>query len=166
MLERPVYVGAGECDCGRVDVQLYHVPGTDFAHRPVCDVCLLARGIPVPEPRTADDLEMIDGRPSWKPIPTPLPLPTVDADRLNLGHEHFFESVLGGDEQLVGWLHTHPDARSSSGVFCQSFCAVRPINGAPVHQIISADPLTLSPSLLCRTCGVHGNVINGQWEPC
>ena len=165
MFERPVYVGVGECDCKRVDVQLYHVPGTDLAHRPVCEVCLAARGYEVPVPRTADDLEEIDGRPTWKPTAT-LPDPLVMVGKMNIGHGHFFEAVLGSDEQLVGWMHTHPDARSSEGMLCQSFCAVRPLNGAPIHQIICVDPLTLQPSLLCRTCGAHGNVTNGQWEPC
>jgi hypothetical protein len=165
MFERPVYVGVGECDCKRVDAKLYHVLGTDLAHRPVCEMCLAVRGYEVPVPRTADDLEEIDGRPTWKP-PFTTPEPPVHAGQMRLGHGHFFEAVLGNDEQLVGWLHTHPDARDSSGMLCQSFCAVRPLNGTPVHQIICVDPLTLQPSLLCRTCGAHGHVTNGQWEPC
>lgn len=33
-------------------------------------------------------------------------------------------------------------------------------------QIESVDPLTLSPSLLCRACGHHGFLRNGRWEPC
>ena len=82
---------------------------------------------------------------------------------LGLGHE--FAPVTDNDDRLVGWLHTHPDARSTSGVLCQSFCAVRPIDGAPVHEILSAEPLTLSPSLKCRICGAHGEVTAGKWEP-
>jgi hypothetical protein len=168
--ERPVYVGIGECDCKRVDVLLYHVPGTALALRPVCAFCLTDKGYTIPEPRTADDLEEIDGRPTWKPT-TPTPSQeTVEArasvDQLNLGHGHFFAAVIGADEHLVGWLHTHPDARSTTGVLCQSFCAVRPLNGSPVHQIVSVEPLTLLPSLLCRMCGAHGHVTNGKWEPC
>lgn len=31
------------------------------------------------------------------------------------------------------------------------------------HQLVSADPLTISPSLLCR-CGDHGFVENGKWR--
>jgi hypothetical protein len=167
MTERPVYVGVGECDCKRIDTKLYHVPGTEFARRPVCAVCLVDHGFEVPTPRTADDLEEIDGRPTWKPMPTPPPLnPLVHAGKLDLGYGHIFEAVLGSDEQLIGWLHTHPDARSLEGMLCQSFCAVRPLNGTPIHQVVSVDPLTLMPSLLCRTCGAHGHVTNGKWEPC
>lgn len=31
------------------------------------------------------------------------------------------------------------------------------------HQLLSADPLTISPSLLCR-CGDHGFIENGKWR--
>lgn len=164
MRERPAYVGVGECDCARIDVLLYHVPGTELAQRPLCETCLHAKGFTVPEPRTAEDIEMIDGRPTWKPVP-PAPELLVHAGKLDLGYGHIFEAVLGADDRLVGWLHTHPDARNGAGMLCQSFCAVRPLNGSPVHQVVSDDPLTLTPSLLCRTCGAHGNVINGKWEP-
>jgi hypothetical protein len=30
-------------------------------------------------------------------------------------------------------------------------------------QVESWEPLTLSPSLLCRTCGSHGFIRGGQW---
>lgn len=86
--------------------------------------------------------------------------------RLDLGDGHSFEAVIGHDDHLVGWLHTHLDARSPTGMLCQSFCAVRPIDGAPVHQVLCADPLTLVPSLKCRMCGAHGNITNGRWESC
>jgi hypothetical protein len=166
MRPRPIYLGVGECECGKLDARLYHVPGTELAARSVCSRCLEARGYAAPLPRTAEDIEMVDGKPEWRPERDTKPYPKVPephVGRLDLGHEHFFEVVIGRDDQLIGWLHTHPDARNPS-VLCQSICAVRPINGAPVHQVICADPITLTPSLLCRTCGAHGNVVNGQWE--
>lgn len=86
-----------------------------------------------------------------------------DEPTLNLGSGHEFAPVIDVEDRLVGWLHTHPDARSSLGVLCQSFCAVRPIDNAPVHDIISVEPLTLSPSLRCRVCGAHGEVVKGVW---
>lgn len=85
---------------------------------------------------------------------------------IDLGRGHTFAPVTDAEDRLVGWVHTHRDARDPDGVLCQSFCAVRPIDGSPVHSILQADPLSLSPSLKCRTCGVHGHVTNGQWEPC
>lgn len=32
------------------------------------------------------------------------------------------------------------------------------------HELVSADPLTISPSLLCR-CGDHGWLRDGRWIP-
>ena len=33
----------------------------------------------------------------------------------------------------------------------------------PVWQVESWEPLTLSPSLLCRRCGDHGFIRDGRW---
>lgn len=33
-------------------------------------------------------------------------------------------------------------------------------------QVESWEPLTLSPSLLCRSCGLHGFIREGRWVPC
>lgn len=33
-------------------------------------------------------------------------------------------------------------------------------------QVVSWEPLTLSPSLLCEACNHHGFVQNGKWIPC
>lgn len=149
---RPIYVGFGECDCGRVDARLYRVPGTTLASRPSCGTCLQDKGFEVPQARTASDFD------SDQEHKTP-------PDRsIDLGHGHIFQVVNGIDGLLVGWLHTHPDARDVN-VLCQSFCAVRPLNGCPVHQVVCVEPPTLTPSLKCRVCGAHGNVSNGKWEP-
>lgn len=32
-------------------------------------------------------------------------------------------------------------------------------------DLISVEPLTLSPSLLCRACGHHGFIRQGKWVP-
>jgi hypothetical protein len=85
------------------------------------------------------------------------------SESFSLGLGHYFKPVFDDRGQFVGWTHTHLDP---SGMACQSFCAVHEGYGAPVHQITQSEPLTLSPSLKCRMCGVHGNVINGRWEPC
>ncbi len=166
---RPIYVGTGECACKRVDERLYFVPGAIPIERAVCGTCLHERGFREPEPRTSEDLEIVEGTPRWKEeaeVTTPYPKePLVHVGKLDLGHGHIFEVAIGHDDQLIGWLHTHPDARNPS-ILCQSFCAVRPLDSHPVHKVVCADPLTLTPSLECRTCGSHGHVINGKWEPC
>ena len=41
----------------------------------------------------------------------------------------------------------------------------RKFNGnLPSWKIESENPLTLSPSILCRGCGDHGHIRNGKWE--
>lgn len=32
------------------------------------------------------------------------------------------------------------------------------------HELLSADPLTISPSLQCRSCPSHGFIVNGKWS--
>lgn len=159
MTTRPLYVGVGECRCGRIDVRLYFVPSTTSTPDAICTTCLLERGYSEPEPRTAEDVVSVDGKLTWRSEE-----PLVHVGKLELGYGHTFEVTLDSKDLLMGWLHTHPDARNSS-VLCQSFCAVRPLNGCPVHQVTCNDPLTLTPSLMCRTCGAHGNVTAGKWEP-
>jgi len=34
------------------------------------------------------------------------------------------------------------------------------------HKMISADPLTLEPSIICQQCGLHGWIRDGRWESC
>lgn len=34
------------------------------------------------------------------------------------------------------------------------------------HELISVDPLTLSPSLACRICTSHGFITQGRWVAC
>lgn len=31
------------------------------------------------------------------------------------------------------------------------------------HQVTSTDPLTVTPSILCPDCGLHGYVTEGHW---
>lgn len=61
-----MYVGFGSCNCQRVEVRLYIVPGTPFARALCCDLCLKKHGYDVPKPRTADDIEMVDGKLAWR----------------------------------------------------------------------------------------------------
>ncbi|MFD1145952.1 hypothetical protein [Saccharothrix hoggarensis] len=36
---------------------------------------------------------------------------------------------------------------------------------SPKWDVVTLEPLTLSPSLLCRACGHHGFVRDGRWVP-
>lgn len=37
--------------------------------------------------------------------------------------------------------------------------------GRPRWEVRSGEPLTLFPSLLCRSCGLHGFITGGVWVP-
>jgi hypothetical protein len=41
----------------------------------------------------------------------------------------------------------------------------RPDDGKAYWTVLSDDPLTLTPSLLCPACGDHGWVSRGAWVP-
>lgn len=45
----------------------------------------------------------------------------------------------------------------------QVVCA--PLLSAGGQVVVSEDPLTITPSLLCPDCGTHGWVQNGRWWP-
>lgn len=40
------------------------------------------------------------------------------------------------------------------------------VNQPGGHQVTSRDPLTITPSILCGDCGLHGYVTNGEWRAC
>lgn len=34
------------------------------------------------------------------------------------------------------------------------------------HQVVHDDPLTVTPSVLCPDCGLHGFITAGRWVAC
>lgn len=60
------------------------------------------------------------------------------------------ENHRNGDQWCGGWV---------------GFTNVAGSHEHSVHELVSADPLTVAPSLLCRRCGRHGFIRDGQWCP-
>lgn len=88
-------------------------------------------------------------------------------DRIDLGDDHTLTYVEYKGELRVGAnvAHKRPDGGDCEGFvafegrsWAQSFTT--PIATWKVDQ---AEPLTLSPSLLCKACGDHGFVRDGKW---
>lgn len=85
---------------------------------------------------------------------------------LGSGHVVAFYKRHGGDDTVVGLIHHHqkPDGTRCSG---GSILFDIPSNADfPDHAkwtLVSLDPLHLEPSLLCRICGSHGFIRDGQW---
>lgn len=94
----------------------------------------------------------------------------VGAQRLGGGHDEWI--VRLHDHHTGRWIgvdhyHRHPE----SGRWCGG-CAMFDVPelagryaGTPLWHVEVFEPLTLSPSLLCRGCGRHGYIRAGAWEP-
>ena len=59
-----------------------------------------------------------------------------------------------------GWVHGDPTTEGNwrEGVML-------PINDERGWRVEQKDPLTVSPSILCRSCGTHGFWRAGAWVP-
>jgi len=68
--------------------------------------------------------------------------------------------------QVAGIIEEHDD---KDGQRCSGYVRFRlPINDLSTGSswvVESEEPLTLSPSVLCRTCGHHGYIRDGKWVP-
>jgi hypothetical protein len=86
---------------------------------------------------------------------------------IELGGGHYLSRTVDRDGELAGFIDVHPDARDPR----QECCGAVPLEGTAgataghAWKLVSADPVTLAPSLLCPTCGNHGFVRDGQWVP-
>lgn len=92
-----------------------------------------------------------------------------------IGSDHFLSRVdhkCGGAESLTSYgfivMHIRPDGAWCEGALktCLA-CVETRADGttAPTWTTESADPLTLSPSILCTAegCGDHGYIREGRW---
>lgn len=65
--------------------------------------------------------------------------------------------------EIVGLQEAHKD---DSGNVCSGFVGFdgpHAVVGGPKWTVQSANPLTLAPSIRCRSCGHHGYIRNGRW---
>lgn len=90
---------------------------------------------------------------------------------LDLGHGVFFApaSAAWAPGVCVGGIvwHTHEDGSICGGAitFQHSPNASAEERERPVWNVVSFDPLTLTPSVLDPSCGLHGFVAGGVWVP-
>lgn len=92
-------------------------------------------------------------------------------ERLDFGEGRFMEFTRH-DGWVVGALETHPSLTDGSPCVGSLFFDVPEVRKVYLDQsqhnrwtVESWEPLTLSPSLLCRACGNHGFVRQGKWVP-
>lgn len=82
----------------------------------------------------------------------------------DIGHGVEIKRVIfEGQWAGIEWRHPTP----KSGTRCSGgFVNFAGRYMADGWKLESEEPLTLSPSLLCRGCGCHGHIRGGKWEPC
>jgi hypothetical protein len=105
-----------------------------------------------------------------------------------IGHEHFiFRAYITPDDRCIYYPadQAPPDGsvfigimdhhKAPNGAWCGGYVHFRNVPeavanegrlGAANHELVSAEPLTISPSLGCRQCPSHGFIRNGSWEEC
>lgn len=99
----------------------------------------------------------------------------VEADKLiDLGAGHYLEPTTchghPGDG-VTGYIETHPRKDGDGPDPCTGGISLRGHghgtrgDGSPRPEWnrTGEDPLTLTPSILCRVCGAHGFVTAGRW---
>ena len=60
------------------------------------------------------------------------------------------------------WEFEHVCHRVRDGLTIRIAPALQTQEGR--HRIVATDPLTVTPSILCSDCGVHGFVTDGRWN--
>lgn len=92
-------------------------------------------------------------------------------DYIDIGHGVAIRFMSRDGHPKAGITERHPTPNGADGgvhfggVLFDLPGVAESHPGVPVWQVESWDPLTLSPSLLCRACGHHGFIRGGKWVP-
>lgn len=88
--------------------------------------------------------------------------------RLDIGDEHEIEFVSYKDDDCTGINVFH---KTTDGKDCIGWVPFRGrlwesgfAGKIEAWNVLSMEPLTLSPSIACRACKDHGYIRNGKWE--
>ena len=88
---------------------------------------------------------------------------------IDLGDDHTIEFTSYKGDDRAGAIVTH---KTPAGVLCESAISFRGRAWANEFksgladqswELVSDNPVTLSPSLACRACGDHGFIREGKW---
>jgi hypothetical protein len=86
----------------------------------------------------------------------------------DIGGGHEISFYVGEDDEIrIGLLdrHNKPDGSRCNGPSSIPFDVPQNshVPDSARWQLVKAEPLTLSPSLLCQICGDHGFIREGKW---
>jgi hypothetical protein len=98
------------------------------------------------------------------------PFTDEDLKLEDIGHGVFLSRVVDTSGNWIGLLEWHEcnsmnvtdSGVAAGGVNFEN--APESVKG-PRWQLVQADPITIMPSVLCRTCGLHGWIREGRWVP-
>jgi hypothetical protein len=83
---------------------------------------------------------------------------------VDLGNGAKYTRVIYQDEWVgINEWHLTPQGDLCGGWVPFAGSAIP--GGGTYWDVLSLDPLTLSPSVLCRGCGHHGFIREGRWIP-
>ena len=92
---------------------------------------------------------------------------------MSMSWDHNGWHDVGGGVQIVGY--TQGGVPGPAGLLERHACVdgyqhvgMLPYDrgqGGPVWRVLAEDPTTIAPSVLCRQCGLHGWIRDGQWMP-
>ena len=92
-----------------------------------------------------------------------------EADWIELGDDVAVTFTSWGDLDKSGLIHSHhrPDDGEpcAGGIMFDLPGVAEAFPNRPLWTLVSVDPLTVSPSLLC-SCGSHGFIQDGKWVTC
>ena len=100
----------------------------------------------------------------YHPAEGPGRAPKPTALDIGGGHKIEFLDWQGETAGIVDW-HRNKDGEWCCGwvAFRQSKWGAQFKAGDVGWNVVQREPLTLSPSLLCKTCGDHGFINEGKW---
>lgn len=92
----------------------------------------------------------------------------MGSDWLDIGDGHQIKFATYKDDPHAGMndRHVRPDGTECVGfITFEGSAWAKEFEGGKiaVWQVQSWEPLTISPSLLCRVCGDHGFIRGGKW---
>jgi hypothetical protein len=88
-----------------------------------------------------------------------------------LGHDVWWTKVCDADNNWIGILEWHECEPAQNNTDAGVSAGGVNFENAPAHvkgprwQLRQKDPLTITPSIHCQTCGLHGFITDGRWVP-
>lgn len=85
----------------------------------------------------------------------------------DLGHGMAWAPLVDADGDLVALLERHAckDGQGVGSLPLSTEAGVRAFPNPPHWYLEREDPITISPSVRCLTCGKHGWIQGGKWVP-